>query len=315
MKFMIYALSTAAGVSAFQILPGASVPRSVRTTSVAAGIFEDGSSPIPSGKRPMHRADLNDLMGEVYGEDAVRPKKQGVMMSHGGKEPMTMRGGGSSGGGAYAEGATYVDGARIGPPPDLPSLLLHNRIVYVGMPLVPAVSELIIAELLYLNYEDKNKPISMYINSPGTVNAQGQSVGFETEAFAMADTMRFVSPPVHTISLGYSFGAAAMLLGMGKKGNRSALPNATIMLTQPKTMARGQATDIAIRAKETISNRKTMVELIAAACGKPVTTVQKDLSRNKYLQPDEAVEYGLIDKVLHNTRDMPVQPSFIQSLL
>ena len=112
-KFMIYALSTAAGVSAFQILPRASVARPVRTASVAAGIFEDGSSPIPSGKRPMHRADLNDLMGEVYGEDAVKPKKQGVMMSHGGKEPMTMRGGGSSGGDTYAEGATYVDGKIV----------------------------------------------------------------------------------------------------------------------------------------------------------------------------------------------------------
>jgi len=313
---VIYALSLFSGASAFQTLSEVSITRSVRGTRLASGIFEDGWSPTTSGRRPMHRADLNDLMGEVYGEDAIKPKKERVMMSQGGTYPMTMRGGGgSSGGGAYAEGATYVDGARIGPPPDLPSLLLHNRIIYVGMPLVPAVSELIIAELLYLNYEDKNKPISMYINSPGTVNAQGQSVGFETEAFAMADTMRFVSPPVHTISLGYSFGAAAMLLGMGKKGNRSALPNATIMLTQPKTMARGQATDIAIRAKETISNRKTMVELIAAACGKPVTTVQKDLSRNRYLQPEEAVEYGLIDKVLHNTRDMPVQPSFIQSLL
>ena len=87
-------------------------------------------------------------------------------------------------GGAAQE--TY-DGVRIGPPPDLASLLLHNRIVYLGMPMVSAVTELIVAELLYLNYESPSKPVTLYINSPGTVNAQGQAVGFETEAFAIAD--------------------------------------------------------------------------------------------------------------------------------
>ena len=103
-------------------------------------------------------------------------------------------------------------GVRIGPPPDLPSLLLHNRIVYIGMPLVPAVTELIIAELLYLNYEDTNKPITMYINSSGTTTADGRSVGFETEAFAIADVMKYVRPPVCTVAVGQAFGAAAMLL-------------------------------------------------------------------------------------------------------
>ena len=84
----------------------------------------------------------------------------------------------------------FLSGVRIGPPPDLPSLLLHNRIVYIGMPLVPAVTELIIAELLYLNYESTNDPITMYINSSGTTTADGQQVGFETEAFAIADVMK-----------------------------------------------------------------------------------------------------------------------------
>ena len=92
-------------------------------------------------------------------------------------------------GGAAQE--TY-DGVRIGPPPDLASLLLHNRIVYLGMPMVSAVTELIVAELLYLNYESPSKPVTLYINSPGTVNAQGQAVGFETEAFAIADCKRAV---------------------------------------------------------------------------------------------------------------------------
>jgi len=132
-----------------------------------------------------------------------------------------------------------------------------------------------------------------------------------TAAFAIADCMRYIKPPVHTIALGSAFGAAAMLLGMGKKGFRYALPNATIMLTQPKAQARGQASDIAIRAKEVMANRLTTCELIAKACQKDVKVVMKDAERVKYLQPEEAVEYGLIDKVLHSTKDLPLEPSFL----
>ena len=205
-------------------------------------------------------------------------------------------------------------GVRIGPPPDLPSLLLHNRIVYIGMPLVPAVTELIIAELLYLNYESTADPITMYINSSGTTTATGQSVGFETEAFAIADVMKYVRPPVHTVALGQAFGAAAMLLAQGKRGRRSALPNATILLNQPKSMARGQASDIAIKAREVAANRRTMCELLASASQKPVNVVEKDCQRVKYLQPHEAVEYGLIDRVVENEKSLPVKPSFISQL-
>jgi len=212
-------------------------------------------------------------------------------------------------GGAAA--GTTVDGVRIGPPPDLPSLLLHNRIVYIGMPLVPAVTELVIAQLLFLNYESSDKPIYMYINSPGTSNANGQPVGFETEAFAIADCMRYIKPPVHTIALGSAFGAAAMLLSMGKKGSRYALPNATIMLNQPKGQARGQASDIKIRAKEVLANRATYCSLLAQATGKDEAAVLADCERVKYLQPEEAVEYGLIDKVLHSTKDLPVEPGLL----
>jgi ATP-dependent Clp protease protease subunit len=207
----------------------------------------------------------------------------------------------------------YYTGVRIGPPPDLPSLLLHNRIVYIGMPLVPAVTELIIAELLYLNYESTTDPITMYINSSGTTTADGRSVGFETEAFAIADVMKYVRPPVHTVALGQAFGAAAMLLAQGKRGHRFALPNATILLNQPKSQARGQASDIAIKAREVAHNRRTTCELIASACGKPVQTVMDDCSRVKYLQPHEAVEYGLIDMVVEN-ESLAVKPSFLSSL-
>lgn len=209
---------------------------------------------------------------------------------------------------------SIILGARIGPPPDLPSLLLHNRIVYIGMPLVPAVTELIIAELLYLNYEDSERPITMYINSSGTTTAGGQSVGFETEAFAIADVMKYVRPPVCTVAIGQAFGAAAMLLAQGKRGRRFALPNATIMLNQPKSQARGQASDIAIRAREVAANRRTTCELIAQACGKPLATVVEDCERVKYLQPHEAVDYGLIDRVMVNESTMPVKPSFITQL-
>jgi ATP-dependent Clp protease protease subunit len=217
-------------------------------------------------------------------------------------------------GGAAQE--TY-DGVRIGPPPDLASLLLHNRIVYLGMPMVSAVTELIVAELLYLNYESPSKPVTLYINSPGTVNAQGQAVGFETEAFAIADCMKYIKPPVQTICVGQAFGAAAMLLAQGEKGKRFCLPNASIMLSQPRSQARGQASDIAIRAREVMANRKVSCELLARACGRPVDEVMRDASRTKYLQPDEAVAYGLVDKVLHNVgqaADAPKKPSFMDSL-
>ena len=205
-------------------------------------------------------------------------------------------------------------GVRIGPPPDLPSLLLHNRIVYIGMPLVPAVTELIIAELLYLNYESTTEPITMYINSSGTTTATGQPVGFETEAFAIADVMKYVRPPVHTVAIGQAFGAAAMLLSQGKRGHRYALPNATILLNQPKSQARGQASDIAIKAREVIHNRKTTCEPIATACGKRTEDVMADCSRVKYLQPKEAVEYGLIDKVIETKGAFSVNPSFLSAL-
>jgi len=219
----------------------------------------------------------------------------------------------AAGGAERAYGDEYYDGARIGPPPDLPSLLLHNRIVYIGMPLVPAVTELVIAELLYLNYESTTDPITMYINSSGTTTANGQAVGFETEAFAIADVMKYVRPPVHTVALGQAFGAAAMLLAQGKRGQRFALPNATILLNQPKSQARGQASDIAIKAKEVAHNRRTTCELIASACGKPVATVMEDCARVKYLQPDEAVDYGLIDQVVENEA-LAVKPSFMSRL-
>lgn len=179
---------------------------------------------------------------------------------------------------------------------------------------MPAVTELIIAELLYLNYESATSPVFMYINSSGTTSADGRSVGFETEAFAIADCMKYIRPPVHTICLGQAYGAAAMLLSQGSKGHRAALPNASIMLHQPRSMARGQASDIAIRAREVLANRRVTCSLIAKACGKDVESVMADASRTKYFSPQEAVEYGLIDKVLRSDVDLPALPSFMSAL-
>jgi ATP-dependent Clp protease protease subunit len=145
------------------------------------------------------------------------------------------------------------------PPPDLPSLLLKERIVYLGLPLFSDddakrqmgidVTELIIAQLLYLEFDNPEKPIFFYINSTGTSWYSGDAIGFETEAFAIADTLRYVKPPVHTICIGQAMGTAAMILSAGTKGHRAALPHASIVLHQPRSGARGQATDIQIRAE------------------------------------------------------------------
>ena len=110
-----------------------------------------------------------------------------------------------------------VDGARIGPPPDMPSLLLNNRIVYLGLPINSQVTELILSELLYLQYDAPTKPILMYINSPGTTTDDGFPVGFETEAFAIADTMAYVEAPIRTVLVGKAYGLAAMLLACGDR--------------------------------------------------------------------------------------------------
>jgi ATP-dependent Clp protease protease subunit len=193
------------------------------------------------------------------------------------------------------------------PPPDLPSLLLNERIVYLGMPLVPAVTELIIAELLFLQYQDPDKPIKIYINSTGTSRYDGEPVGFETEAFAICDTMNYIKPPIHTICLGSAMGMAAMLLSAGTKGCRASLPNASIVLHQPKSYARGQATDIQIRAKEVLANKATMLDILSRNTGQTPEKITKDMDRMLYLTPQQAKEYGLIDRVLESSEiDVPV---------
>ena len=201
------------------------------------------------------------------------------------------------------------------PPPDLPSLLLKERIVYLGLPLVSPdeykeqigldVTELIIAQLLYLQFEDREKPIYMYINSTGTSWYGGESIGFETEAFAICDTLNYIEPPVNTICIGQAMGTAAMILSSGTKGCRASLPNATIILNQPRQGAQGQATDIQIRAKEVLENKQSMLGILSRNTGQPVEKIAKDSDRMFYLSPQEAKEYGLIDRVLESTKELP----------
>ena len=164
------------------------------------------------------------------------------------------------------------------PPPDLPSLLAEGADCLSW--LTPFsdddakrrmgldVTELIIAQLLYLEFDNAEKPIFFYINSTGTSWYSGDAIGFETEAFAICDTLRYVKPPVHTICIGQAMGTAAMILSAGTKGQRAALPHASIVLHQPRSGARGQASDIQIRAKEVLHNKRSMLEILAENTGK-----------------------------------------------
>jgi len=165
------------------------------------------------------------------------------------------------------------------------------------MSLVPSVTELILAELLYLQYEDASKPIYMYINSTGTTK-DGKKLGYDTEAFAIYDTLRYVKPPVHTVCVGTAFGEAAMLLAAGAVGHRAALPSASLMIKQNVSAFRGQATDLEIARLETRNTKKQLVEILAQCCGKSEAEVEADIARPRYFTPHEAVDYGLIDKVM-----------------
>ncbi|EAW33754.1 ATP-dependent Clp protease proteolytic subunit [Lyngbya sp. PCC 8106] len=209
----------------------------------------------------------------------------------------------------------YNDSPVRTPPPDLESLLLKERIVYLGLPLYSSddikrqvgidVTELIIAQLLYLQFDDPDKPIYFYINSTGTSWYGGDAIGFETEAFAICDTISYIKPPVHTICIGQAMGTAAMILSAGTKGYRASLPHATLILNQAKSGSRGQATDIQIRAKEVLANKQTFLEIMAKNTGQSTERIAKDTDRMFYLTPEAAKEYGLIDRVLQSRKELP----------
>lgn len=200
-------------------------------------------------------------------------------------------------------------------PPDLPSLLLDARICFIGMPLVAAVTELVISELLWLNYAQPDKPVYMYINSMGSQNEMGEAVAFEQEAYSILDTMNYIKCDVFTLVIGQAMGNAAMLLAAGKKGNRFSLPNARIMTAPPRiNRSFGNVSNMMIRANELERNTQEYVEMISRFTGRPQDEVRKDVGRNRYFTPESAIEYGLIDRVV-SRKDMAIDKKNYEAML
>uniref|UniRef100_A0A2P2L625 ATP-dependent Clp protease proteolytic subunit n=1 Tax=Rhizophora mucronata TaxID=61149 RepID=A0A2P2L625_RHIMU len=184
-------------------------------------------------------------------------------------------------------------------PPDLPSLLLDARICYLGMPIVPAVTELLVAQFMYLDFDDSSKPIYLYINSSGTQNEKMETVGSESEAYAIADSMAYCKSTIYTVNCGMAFGQAAMLLSLGAKGFRALQPNSSTKLYLPKiNKSSGPVIDMWIKAKELDANTDYYIELLAKGTGKSKEEIAKDVQRPKYLNAQEAIDYGIADKII-----------------
>jgi len=172
---------------------------------------------------------------------------------------------------------------------DIYSLLLKDRIIFLGTPIDDQVANLVVAQLLYLNHEDREREIFMYINSPG---------GHIYAGFAIYDTMKMISNPISTVAVGVTASFGTVLLTAGTKGRRFALPHATIHLHQPLGGAQGQATDIEIAARQILRQKALLNEILAAHTGQTLEVIERDSDRDFYLDAKGAVEYGLIDEVL-----------------
>ena len=172
---------------------------------------------------------------------------------------------------------------------DIYSRLLKDRIIFLGSEIVDDVANSIVAQMLFLESEDPEKDINIYINSPG---------GSVTAGLAIYDTMQYIKPQVSTICVGLAASMAAVLLAGGSKGKRLALPNAEVMIHQPLGGARGQASDIEIQAKNIIKTKERMNRILSSHTGKDCKTVARDTDRDNYMTADEALKYGLIDKII-----------------
>jgi ATP-dependent Clp protease protease subunit len=172
---------------------------------------------------------------------------------------------------------------------DIYSLLLKERIVFVGTPIDDQVANVIVAQLLFLNREDSEKEIQMFVNSPGGVIYAGM---------AIYDTMQMISNPISTWAVGLTASFGTVLLAAGTRGRRYALPNATLHMHQPLGGAQGQATDIEIQAKQLLRLKKRLNEIMAKHTGQPIEVIERDTDRDFFLEPEEAVRYGLVDQVL-----------------
>ena len=182
---------------------------------------------------------------------------------------------------------------------DIYSRLLKDRIVFIGTPIDDNVANLIIAQMLYLQSEDGNKDINLYINSPG---------GSVTAGMAIYDTMQFVRCDVTTYCVGQAASMGAVLLAAGTKGKRLALPNARIMVHQPWGGVQGQASDISIQAKEILRLRDRLNEILSLHTGKPIDTIARDTDRDRFMSAAEARDYGLVDDVVKSRREMDKKP-------
>lgn len=172
---------------------------------------------------------------------------------------------------------------------DIYSRLLKDRIVFVGSAIDDHMANSIIAQLLFLTAVDPEKDIHMYINCPG---------GSVTAGFAIYDTMQYIKPHVQTICTGFAASFGAILLLAGEKGKRFALPNSEIMIHQPHGGAQGQASDIAISAKRILSTREKLNKLTSERTGQPLERVERDMDRDHFMTAEEAVEYGIVDRII-----------------
>ncbi len=179
---------------------------------------------------------------------------------------------------------------------DIFSRLLKERIVFIGTPIDDTVASLVIAQLLFLESEDPDKDISLYINSPGGSVASG---------LAIYDTMQYIRPDVATICIGMAASMGAVLLAGGTKGKRAALPNSRIMIHQPWGGVQGTASDISIQAEEILKTKKRLNQILAHHTGQPIETIERDTDRDRYLAAEEAKTYGLIDVVYFKKEKEP----------
>ena len=174
---------------------------------------------------------------------------------------------------------------------DIYSRLLNERIIFIGTPIDDQIANLVVAQLLHLESSDPDKDISIYINSPG---------GSIYSGLAIYDTMHFIKPQVSTICVGIAMSMGSLLLAGGAPGKRFSLPNSRILIHQPSAGFEGQSTDIEIHAREIINIRKRTDEIYAKHTGQTEEQVHLDMERDRFFKADEAVEYGLIDKVIHS---------------
>jgi ATP-dependent Clp protease protease subunit len=180
---------------------------------------------------------------------------------------------------------------------DIFSRLLKDRVIFLGEAIDNSVANVVVGQLLFLESVDPDKDIHLYINSPG---------GSVTAGLAILDTMRFIKSPVCTICIGEASSMGAVLLAAGEKGKRFSLPNARIMIHQPLGGFHGQATDIQIRAKEILRTKDKLNGLLATATGQPIERIEADTERDNFMSADEAVEYGLVDRIIANRADVKI---------